>query len=64
MKGRLDKKEMRVAYCLTHLMLADFFTKPLMGDLFIKLRDLIMGYTSIFDLYPTLLQSIKERFGI
>ena len=30
-KDRIDKGEMRVEYCLTHLMLADFFTKPLMG---------------------------------
>ena len=63
-KDRIDKKEMRVEYCLTHLMLADFFTKPLMGELFRKLRSIIMGYTSIFELYPTLLQSIKERVGI
>ena len=63
-KDRIDKGEMRVEYCPTHLMLADFFTKPLMGELFRKLRDLIMGYTSIFDLDPTLLQSIKERVGI
>ena len=63
-KDRIDKGEMRVEYCPTHLMLADFFTKPLMGELFRKLRDVIMGYTSIFDLDPTLLQSIKERVGI
>ena len=47
-KDRIDKREMRVEYCSTHLMLADFFTKPLMGELFRKLRDVIMGYTSIF----------------
>ena len=64
MKDIIDKGEMRVEYCPTHLMLADFFTKPLIGEFFRKLRDVIMGYTSIFDLDPTLLQSIKERFGI
>ena len=63
-KNRNYKGEMRVEYFPTHLMLADFFTKPLMGDLFRKLRDVVMGYTSIFDLDPMLLQSIKERFGI
>ena len=63
-KDRIDKGEMRVEYCPTHIMLADFFTKPLMGELFRKLRDVIMGYASIFDLDPTLLQSIKERVGI
>ena len=63
-KDGIDKGEVRVEYCTTHLMLSDFFTKPLMGELFRKLRDVIMGYTSIFDLDPTLLQSIKERAGI
>ena len=64
MKDRIDKAEMRVDYCPTHLMLADFFNKPLMGELFRKLRSLIMGYTSIFEVDPTLLHSIKERVGI
>ena len=63
-KDRINKGEMRVEYCPTHLMLADFFTKPLMGELFRKLRDVIMGYTSIFDPDTTLSQSIKERVGI
>ena len=63
-KDRIDKGEMRVYYCLTHLMLEDLFTKPLMGELFRKLRSVIMGYTSIFELDPTLLQSIKEPVGI
>ena len=64
MKDRIDKGEMRVEYCPTHLMFAYLFTKPLMGELFRKLRDVIMGYTSIFDLYTTLLQSFKELVGI
>ena len=64
MEDRIDKGEMRVEYCPTHLMLADFFTKPLMGELFRKLRSVIMGYIYIFELDPTLLQSIKERVGI
>ena len=63
-KDRIDRWEMRVEYCPSHLMLANFFTKPLMGELFRKLRDVIMRYTSIFDLDSTLLQSIKERVGI
>lgn len=35
-------------------MIADFFTKPLQGSLFKKLRDTVLGYTTIEDL-------IKER---
>ena len=63
-KDRIDKVVMRVEYFPTHLMLADFFTKPLMGGLFRKLRIVIMGYTCISELDPTLLQSIKESVGI
>ena len=63
-KDRIDKGEMRVEYCPTHLMLAGFFTKLLMGELFGKLRSVIMGSTYIFELEPTLSQSIKERVGI
>ena len=63
-KDRIDKSRMKVEYFPTHLILADFFTKSLMGEMFRKLRSVIMGYTSIFELDPTLLQSIKERVGI
>ena len=64
LKDRIYKGEMRVEYCPTHLMLEDFFTKTLMGGLFRKFRSVIMGYTSIFELDPTILQSIKKRVGI
>ena len=64
MKDDIYKGEMKVKYCPTHLMLADFFTKPLMDEMFRKLRSAIMGYTSIFELVLMLLQSIKERVGI
>ena len=40
---RINAKEMRVAYCPTGDMVADFFTKPLQGVLFCKLRHLIMN---------------------
>ena len=33
-KDIIYKGYMRVEYCPTHLMLADFFTKPLMGEFF------------------------------
>ena len=49
-KDRIDKKEIRVEYCPSSIMLADFFTKTLQGALFKKLRDVIMGYRPISDL--------------
>ena len=63
-KDRKDKRDMKVEYYPTHLMSSDFFTKPLMGEMFRKFRTVLMGYTSIFDLDPTLLQLIKEHVGI
>ena len=49
-KDRIDKKELRVEYCPSIDMLADFFTKALQGKLVNKLRDMIMGYRQISDL--------------
>lgn len=46
-KDRIDKKEIRVEYCPTRIMLADFFTKPLQGSIFKLFRDVIMGYQPI-----------------
>ena len=51
MKDRIDKGKMKVEYCPIHLMLVDLFAKPLMGKIFRKLRSVIMGYTSIPELY-------------
>ena len=47
---RIDKKELKVKYCPSLNVLANFFTKPLQGQLFKKFRDVIMGYRSISDL--------------
>ena len=39
----IKKGELRVKYCPTEDMKADFFTKPLQGKPFIKFRDWIMN---------------------
>ena len=49
-KDRVDKKELRIEYCPSLIMLADFFTKPLQGHLFQKFREVIMGYKPISSL--------------
>ena len=46
-KDRIQKKELRVEYCPSHLMLADYFTKPLQGKLLTTMRNVIMGYEPI-----------------
>ena len=56
-KNRVDKKELRIEYCLSISMLADFFTKPLQGQLFQKFRDVIMGYKPLSSLLQTFVQS-------
>jgi hypothetical protein len=44
---RVKSKEIRIEYCPTGIMVADYFTKPLQGAIFRKLRDMVMGNTEI-----------------
>ena len=40
---RIDKKHIKVEYCPTLEMIADFFTKSLQGALFHKFRNAVLG---------------------
>jgi len=40
---KIKKGEVKVAFCPTQEMLADFFTKPLQGTLFTRMRDEILN---------------------
>ena len=51
-----------MTYCLTYLMVADYFTKPLQGRMFTLFRNVIMGYTHISKLIELI--PIKERVEI
>jgi hypothetical protein len=42
-KDRVESREIRIEHCPTDQMLADFFTKPLQGNLFRQMRDKIMN---------------------
>jgi hypothetical protein len=44
---RVKSKEIRIEYCPTSIMIADYFTKPLQGLLFRQLRNMIMGNIDI-----------------
>jgi hypothetical protein len=44
---RISKGEVRVEWCPTKEMIADFLTKPLQGSAFRRFRDLIMGKLSL-----------------
>eukprot|EP00975_Prorocentrum_lima_P013160 2794023-Prorocentrum_lima.AAC.1 len=42
-KDRIDSKEVELYYHPTEDMVADFFTKPLQGSMFTRIRDLLMN---------------------
>jgi hypothetical protein len=55
--------EFTVEYCNTLAMLADYFTKPLQGELFRRLRRVIMGWDPIEILQTFIIPTDKERVG-
>ena len=64
-KDRVERNKIRIEYCQTEKMLADFFTKPLQGELFRIFRDVIMGHKHINTLLNMLIpkNTSKERVG-
>jgi hypothetical protein len=63
-KDRINKGKFKVMYCPTKLVLADYFTKPLVGALFKEMRSVIMGHKPIDEMNPVFLDKIKERVRI
>ena len=65
-KDRVEKKEIIIEHCPTDKMVADYFTKPLQGALFNKLRRVIMGWDHISTLQKKgpVVSTIEERVGI
>ena len=63
MKDRIEKGELKVAYCPTELMIADFFTKPLQGGLFKRLKEVIMGHVSVEEFKAPMSAAPKEHVG-
>ena len=52
-KDRVDGNEIRIEYLPTHIMLADYYTKPLQGSRFKVLREYIMGWRPMNELIIT-----------
>ena len=46
-KNKVDRGYIEVQFCPTHLMIADYFTKPSQGKFFKLFCDMIMGYKHI-----------------
>ena len=44
-KDVFQREKITVTHCRTEHMIADYFTKPLLGKLFTVMRDTIMGIT-------------------
>ena len=44
LKDRVDAGEVRIIYTRTELMLADILTKPLQGELFRRMRSLLLNW--------------------
>ena len=57
---KIQQKALRVEYCPTEEMLADFFTKPLQGNLFYRVRDSVMNIVSTSP-YHSSQRSVLER---
>ena len=62
-KDRLLSENIKIEYCPTEQMIADFFTKPLQGQLFAKLREVVMGHKHISTLQEQPCVPTQERVG-
>jgi hypothetical protein len=62
-KDRLQTEHIKMTHCPTEAMLADFFTKPLQGNLFVKFKRVLMGHAHIDILGASSSAPIKERVG-
>ena len=61
LKDLIERDVVKVEYCPTEQMVADFFTKPLQGNLFYKLKRVIMGTESVEEFKRSF--DTKERVG-
>ena len=58
----MNSNEVKIEYCPTGDMLADYFTKPLQGSAFQKFRNLIMNYY-MNDPIPSVTQDPRSVLG-
>ena len=51
----MKRENIEVKHCPTERMIADYYTKPLQGSLFKKMKDILMGLAPFSD---------EERVGL
>jgi hypothetical protein len=62
---KIEKKEIRLIYCPTDKMIADYSTKPLQGAKFIEFRDLMLGIIkSNYALYKEQYIAVLKRYDL
>jgi hypothetical protein len=63
LKDRIKLGNITIRHCLNHQMLADFFTKPLRGNLFPRFKAVVLGHQHVDTLHNTIAQPLEERVG-
>jgi hypothetical protein len=60
---KIRKGEIKVAYCPTQEMLGDFFTKPLQGTQFVRMRSKILNLPSSSStaVHRSVLKNVKKN---
>ena len=62
---KIEKKEIKILYCPTDEMIADYNSKPLQGQLFIHMRNLLLGIKpEDFDEYKRRYRAILEKYEL
>ena len=61
-EGSSQKGDIQIKDCPTDKMIADFFTKPLQGGLFKKMKVVMLGHDSLEDFLDAS-STTKERVG-
>ena len=60
-KDVFEREGMELQYCNTNEMIADYYTKPLQGKQFYKLRDVIMGIKHNDVLVKECVEDIEQK---
>jgi hypothetical protein len=63
---KIAARDVKIEYCPTEQMVADYFTKPLQGSLFKRLRDVIVNIDSssvYHSSHKSVLEEINDQDG-